>query len=109
MKNTFTNKMLAKRTLREIKLMKYLQHENLLSCSTILLPRNRKDLDNIYQVFTLMNCDLYMLFKYNVQLELEEIKYIMFQCLKGLHFMHQQGIMHRDLKPRNILLSEKVK
>ncbi|XP_047948900.1 cyclin-dependent kinase G-1-like [Salvia hispanica] len=33
-----------------------------------------------------------------------EIKYIMEEILKGVAFLHHNGIMHRDLKPSNILL-----
>tara|TARA_Y100001958_G_C21244379_1_gene573581 strand:- start:2499 stop:3560 length:1062 start_codon:yes stop_codon:yes gene_type:complete len=28
------------------------------------------------------------------------------QIMKGLHFLHNEGIMHRDIKPDNILISE---
>lgn len=28
----------------------------------------------------------------------------MFQLMRGLAFMHQHGIMHRDLKPQNLLV-----
>ncbi|KAJ3933543.1 MAG: kinase-like protein [Lentinula lateritia] len=34
----------------------------------------------------------------------DEVKYIMFQLLKGLVYLHDKMISHRDLKPENILL-----
>ncbi len=30
---------------------------------------------------------------------------VMYQCAKGLDYVHRQGVIHRDLKPGNIMLS----
>lgn len=30
---------------------------------------------------------------------------VMYQCAKGLDYIHRQGVIHRDLKPGNIMLS----
>lgn len=36
----------------------------------------------------------------------EHIKCIMKQILEGLGFLHQNWIMHRDLKPNNMVINE---
>ncbi|KAJ3771445.1 kinase-like protein [Lentinula raphanica] len=40
----------------------------------------------------------------NCKMQEDEVKYIMFQLLKGLSYLHDKSISHRDLKPENILL-----
>jgi p90 ribosomal S6 kinase len=35
------------------------------------------------------------------------VKVAMYRVLKGPHFLHCQGHMHRDIKPKNIFLLEK--
>lgn len=36
-----------------------------------------------------------------------EASYIIKQVLLAINYMHQQNIMHRDLKPQNLLLENK--
>lgn len=39
-----------------------------------------------------------------VDLPEKTIKNIIYQTLKGLDYMHRQGIFHRDVKPENLLV-----
>ena len=38
----------------------------------------------------------------------KDASYVVKQLLDGLHFMHKQGIMHRDMKPQNCLMTSKT-
>ena len=57
-------------------------------------------------VFELMEKNLYEAIKgRNKYLPEAKVKGWMYQVLKGLNFMHRNGIFHRDIKPENILLT----
>lgn len=44
----------------------------------------------------------------NGGLPVDEVLDIMIQVLSGLHAAHKKGIVHRDMKPENVFLSERV-
>ena len=50
--------MFAQRTLRELKIMRLLQHDNVIGVKTILKPNSRKEFKEIYVVSELMETDL---------------------------------------------------
>ena len=38
-----------------------------------------------------------------------DVRYYMYEILKGLDYCHSMGIMHRDIKPHNIMIDHKKK
>ena len=97
----------CRRIYREIKILRLLNHENIVKVNKILHPREGKErFNNIYVVSELLDTDLGAVLKSNASLTMIHKKYIFYQLLSALQYIHANNIAHRDLKPANILLSE---
>ena len=98
--------------LREIMIMKKCDHENLLQILEIVtsksLIKNQKK-QNVYLVFEYMEHDLSGLTLAKYSFDVPQIKYIMYQILKGVQYLHKNNIIHRDIKCANILINNKGK
>ncbi|KAL4764185.1 Cdk5/Pho85 family cyclin-dependent kinase [Aspergillus foveolatus] len=91
--------------IREISLMKELHHDNILSLYDVVHTENK-----LMLVFEYMDQDLkkYMDTHGNHgQLEPAIVKSFAFQLLRGIAFCHDNRILHRDLKPQNLLINSK--
>lgn len=94
----------AKRILREIKLMQFLQHPNVVQLVDMVNPLSKKDFQNIYMVMEQMDSDLHRVIHSKNVLTEDHFRFFMYQLLCALKFMHAGNVIHRDLKPSNLLV-----
>ncbi|KJE90739.1 serine/threonine-protein kinase pctaire-2 [Capsaspora owczarzaki ATCC 30864] len=86
--------------LREVTLLKELKHANVVTLHDVIPAESSLTLVFEYVPMDLKNCmDKSLGF-----LDLFNIKLYMFQLLRGLAFCHRKKILHRDLKPQNLLI-----
>ncbi|NXA74107.1 CDKL2 protein, partial [Thryothorus ludovicianus] len=88
--------------LREIKLLKQLRHENLVSLLDVCKRKKRW-----YLVFEFV--DHTVLDDLDASpsgLDYDRVRKYLFQIIRGVDFCHSHNIIHRDVKPENILVSQ---
>jgi mitogen-activated protein kinase 1/3 len=96
----------CKRLLREITLLKYLNHQNIVKIREIIRPENLESFNELYVVMEHAQSDLKKLIKSSIHLEADHIQMIVYNVIAGLNYIHSANVLHRDLKPANILINE---
>lgn len=91
--------------IREISLMKELKHPNIVRLYDVIHTESK-----LMLVFEFMDLDLkkYMdMHGDRGALEPAVVRSFMWQLLKGTAFCHDNRVLHRDLKPQNLLINKK--
>uniref|UniRef100_A0A131XJH2 cyclin-dependent kinase n=1 Tax=Hyalomma excavatum TaxID=257692 RepID=A0A131XJH2_9ACAR len=88
--------------IREASLLRGLKHANIVTLHDIIHTK-----DTLTFVFEYVHTDLSQyLEKHPGGLNPKNVKLFLFQLLRGLSYCHERVILHRDLKPQNLLISE---
>ena len=86
---------------REIKLLQHLRHEHVVSLQEVMVEKNE-----CFMVFEYLAHDLTGLINHpTFQLTTVHKKNLAKQMFDGLDFLHRRGVLHRDIKAANILIS----
>ncbi|OQR84960.1 mitogen-activated protein kinase [Achlya hypogyna] len=102
---TFDDLIDAKRIVREIRLMRHLRHPNIVTVLDVMRPPSLARFEDTYIVTDLMETDLHRVIQSKEVLDAEHIAYVTYQMLAALRYMHSANVLHRDVKPSNVLIN----
>jgi len=88
--------------LREVSLLRDLHHPNIVFLIEVLLQHPKK----ISLVFEYLELDLRKFLDQVQVMQPGLIESYLHQILKGIYYCHTKKVLHRDLKPQNILLDK---
>jgi serine/threonine protein kinase len=81
--------------MKEYSFFSYLNHPNIIKCTDLKLFESTMSFQMEKGISDLWNCE---------NLDLTLVTTIIHQILQGVEHMHTMGVLHRDLKPNNVLL-----
>ncbi|RGP65433.1 cmgc cdk crk7 kinase [Fusarium longipes] len=86
---------------REIKLLQSLRHVNIVNLQEVMVEKN-----DCFMVFEYLSHDLTGLLNHpTFKLDASQKKHLARQMFEGLDYLHTRGVLHRDIKAANILVS----
>ncbi|XP_018843062.2 cyclin-dependent kinase B2-1 [Juglans regia] len=100
-------------TLREVSILRMLSRDpHVVRLIDVKQGQNKEGKTVLYLVFEYMETDLKKFIRSFRQtgenIPARIVKSLMFQLCKGVAFCHGHGILHRDLKPHNLLMDPKT-
>uniref|UniRef100_A0A7S3C1I1 Mitogen-activated protein kinase n=1 Tax=Haptolina ericina TaxID=156174 RepID=A0A7S3C1I1_9EUKA len=100
--DAFTNDTDAQRVFREIMYQRAANHPSLLKLISLWRAANNKD---VYMILPCMDTDLSQALRAGMVTKAVQRQFILFQLLCALKYLHSHVLVHRDIKPMNLLLN----
>jgi mitogen-activated protein kinase 15 len=96
----------SERVYKEIRILEHFQgHPNIISLQNVFKSRNDKDVILVYEY---MEANLFHVIRGNILSEIH-VKFIAYQLLKALKYIHSADVVHRNLKPSGVLINSDCK
>ena len=97
----FQSPTLSQKTYREVKYLLKLNHPNIIKLHSFCLSQNQEE---VYLELEFMEADLSLALK-NSLLKPIHKHYIFYQLANVVTYLHSAELVHRDIKPTNILVN----
>ena len=104
--NAFEDLIDAKRIVREIRLLHFLNHPSIIKLFDVEKPKDLANFNDIYFATEYMDTDLHKVIYSKQPLSDSHYQYFIYQLIAGVNYLHSANVIHRDLKPQNILVNK---
>jgi serine/threonine protein kinase len=94
--------------IREISLLKEMRHKNIVELIDQRIDGDEQSPKKLWLVFEFVDQDLKRFTKARGKLDADLVKNFAHQLLVGLEHCHLRRLIHRDLKPQNLLVDERT-